>query len=189
MVSLSAHKIHASKGVGALYIKKGTKLKSIFSGGEQEFGIRAGTENIPGIVGMAEAVGVIRQNFEANKHHLSQLKKLCFDGLKNIIPSLFLIGPDIEYGARHILSVSVPGIPAEVMQRALSAKGVHVGIGAACSSKKRHVSHVLDAIGLEPEKKRSAIRISFSPTNTEEQIRKAIVVFGECFNELSRFGR
>jgi cysteine desulfurase len=185
MISLSAHKIHSSKGVGALYIKKGIKLKSIFSGGEQESGIRAGTENIPGIVGMAEAVRILRQDFEDNKLRLLRLKSLFFNGLKKIIPSLCLIGPGIEDGACHILSMSVPGIPAQVMQRALSAKGVHVGIGAACSSMKKQVSHVLDAIGLEDEKKRSAIRISFSFANTEEQIKRAIAVFEECFNELT----
>lgn len=185
MVSLSAHKIHASKGVGALYIKKGIKLQPITSGGEQEAGIRSGTENVPGIVGMAEAVRVLRRDFEGKKLHLSKLKRLFYNGLNKIIPSLCMIGPGMEDGACHILSVSVSGIPAQVLQRALSAKGVHVGIGAACSSKKRQVSHVLDAIGLETEKKRCAIRISFSYTNTEEQIKKAIIVFGECFNELT----
>lgn len=180
MVSLSAHKIHAPKGVGALYIKKGIKLQPITSGGEQETGIRSGTENVPGIVGMAEAVRVLKQDFEGSMLHLLKLKRLFYNGLGKIIPSLCMIGPGMEDGACHILSVSVPGIPAQVLQRALSAKGVHVGIGAACSSKKRQVSHVLDAIALEDEKKRSAIRISFSYTNTEEQIKKAVTIFGEC---------
>ena len=186
LVSLSAHKIHASKGVGALFVKKGVRLSTISAGGAQESGIRAGTENIPGIVGMSEAVRCLKQSFEQNKIHLVRLKRMFFDGLKESIPSISLIGPNLEEGAHHILSVSVPGIPAEVLQRGLSAwYGVYVGTGAACSSKRKYVSHVLDAIGLEPKLASSMIRISFSHINTDEQIMRAIVAFRECYRKLT----
>jgi len=187
LVSLSAHKIHASKGVGALFVRRGIKLKTISTGGTQESGIRAGTENIPGIVGMSEAVRCLKQNFQSNIMHILRLKKMFFDELKQVIPSIHLIGPSLDQGAGHILSVSVPGIPAEVLQRGLSTwHGVYVGTGAACSSKKKHVSHVLNAIGLEPKLASSAIRISFSHVNTDEQIMRAIVAFRECHRKLTK---
>jgi len=186
MISLSAHKIHASKGVGALFVKKGVRLKTMSAGGDQESGIRAGTENIPGIVGMSEAVRCLKQSFDQNNIHLKRLKRLFFDGLKEAIPAISLIGPNLEEGAHHILSVSVPGIPAEVLQRSLSAwHGVYVGTGAACSSKRKYVSHVLDAIGLDTKLASSMIRISFSHMNTDEQIMRAIVAFKECYRKLT----
>ncbi len=110
-----------------------------------------------------------------------------YDGLKQAIPAVCLIGPSLEEGACHILSVSVPGIPGEVMQRSLSAwHGIHVGIGAACSSRKKYVSHVLNAIGLEPKLASSVIRVSFSYMNTDEQIMLAIEAIKDCFKRILR---
>jgi len=187
MVSLSAHKIHASKGVGALFLKKGVKLNSLFSGGAQEAGIRAGTENVPGIVGMVEAVRCLKLKSDWNELNCLRLKRMLFDGLTEAIPEIFLIGPKLEESAYHILSMSLPGVPAEAMQRGLSAwYGVHVGIGAACSSKKKNASHVLDAIGLDPKLARCAIRVSLSQFNTEEQITRSIIAFRECYKRLLR---
>jgi len=187
MVSLSAHKIHASKGVGALFLKKGVRLNSLFSGGEQEAGIRAGTENVPGIVGMVEAVRCLKPKSDWNELNCLRLKRMLFDGLTEAIPKIFLIGPKLEEGAYHILSMSLPGVPAEAMQRGLSAwYGVHVGIGAACSSKKKNASHVLDAIGLDPKLARCAIRVSLSQFNTEEQITRSIIAIRECYKRLLR---
>jgi len=187
IVSVSAHKIHAPKGVGALYIKSGLKLKPMFAGGEQESGLRAGTQNIPGIVGLSEAVQSLRQKSTWDTAYLSRLKRLFFEGLKKAIPEVCLIGPKIEEGACHILSISIPGIPAEVMQRSLSAwHGVCVGIGSACSSRKKYVSHVLKAINLDPRLAGSTIRVSFSYMNTDEQIMLAIAAFADCYKRLLR---
>lgn len=185
-VSMSAHKIHASKGTGALYVNKRLKLRPILLGGDQEHGIRAGTENVPGIVGMAEAVRCLKQNPGFNSTHMFQLKKMFFDMLKSAIPEVHLIGPSIESGAGHILSVSIPGIPAEVMQRGLSSwYGVHVGTGAACSSKKKYVSYVLKAIKLDSKLASSVIRVSFSQFNDFEQVERAVAAIKDCSARIS----
>jgi len=187
MLTLSAHKIHGAKGSGALFVKKGFKLHPLFSGGEQEMGLRAGTENLPGIVGIEKAIEIMGEDIFRNNLYLSKLKKMFYENLKIEIPSIELIGPEIENGACNILNIAFRGLPAEVLQRSLSVRGVHVGIGAACSPRRKTKSHVLTSLGLDNSLVRSALRISFSLMNTEKQVQNSIQVIKDTHIQLSRF--
>ncbi|WP_204486642.1 cysteine desulfurase family protein [Caldicoprobacter guelmensis] len=186
LLSISGHKVHAPKGIGALYIRKGVKIHPLQWGGGQEKGVRSGTENMPGIVGFGEAVRWLE---EVDRDYLYRLKGILVAELIERVPSAVINGPSPEKGAPHILSVSFPGIRGEVMLHALEEKGVYVGTGSACSSKKGHVSHVLEAIGSRKDIAQGAIRISLSYLNTEDDVRRAAGLIQECVKELEGFVR
>ena len=165
MISISGHKIHAPKGIGALYIRDGIKLKPYILGGSQEAGRRAGTEAMPQIAAFAAACRVAREGMDKNIRHMSSLRQLAIDELTKDIPELVVIGG----GAPHILSISLPGWRSEVLMNCLEAGEVYVSKSSAC--KKGGRSHVLEAMGLNPRVIDGAIRIGLSRFNTEEDIR------------------
>lgn len=187
LLSISGHKIHAPKGIGALYIRKGVKVHPLQWGGGQEKGVRSGTENMPGIVGFGEAVRWLEE--ETDRDYLYRLKGILVAELTERVPSAVINGPSPEEGAPHILSVSFPGIRGEVMLHALEEKGVYVGTGSACSSRGGHMSHVLEAIGTRKDIAQGAIRISLSYLNTEDEMRQAAQIIQECVKELEGFVR
>lgn len=187
LLSISGHKIHAPKGIGALYIRKGIKIHPIQWGGGQEKGVRSGTENMPGIVGFGEAVRRLEEN--ADKAYLYRLKGILVAELTQRVPWAVINGPAPEEGAPHILSVSFPGIRGEVMLHALEEKGVYVGTGSACSSRKGHISHVLEAIGAKKDVAEGTIRLSISYLNTEDEMRWAAQAMEQCAKELEGFVR
>ena len=162
MISISGHKVHAPKGIGALYIKSGVKIKPYILGGAQESGLRAGTEAMPQIAAFGTAAEIAHARFAETQKQLSELRAYTAERLISLIPQLVLIGG----GAPHILSVSLPGWRSEVLMNFLEADGIFVSRSSAC--KKGARSHVLEAIGLPAKVIDGALRISFSRYNTTD---------------------
>ena len=162
MISISGHKIHAPKGIGALYIKSGVKIKPYILGGAQESGLRAGTEAMPQIAAFGTAAEIAHARFAETQKQLSELRAYTAERLTSLIPQLVLI----DGGAPHILSVSLPGWRSEVLMNFLEADGIFVSRSSAC--KKGARSHVLEAIGLPAKVIDGALRISFSRYNTTD---------------------
>ncbi|SCY01380.1 cysteine desulfurase [Alkaliphilus peptidifermentans DSM 18978] len=173
-LSISGHKIHGPKGIGALYIKKGVKVKPIVTGGGHELGIRPGTENVPGIFGLGEAVKLIFTDQNQYIKNISSLKNHFYSWLDNQLEGVTFNSENNDSFAPNILNVSFSGVKSEVLLHSLEGEGVFVSSGSACSSKKRGYSHVLTAMGLKDEQIDSAIRFSFSDTNTIEQLNYAL---------------
>ena len=188
MYTLSAHKIHGPKGVGALYIKKGVRVQPRQIGGGQESAMRSGTENTPGLIGLKAAIATYTALDDPHAR-LHMLKRRLYEGLCAAAPGCLLNGPDIDEGAGHILNISFPGVRGEVMLHALEGEGVLVSTGSACSSKKRHLSPVLVAMGLDADRAEAAIRFSLSPLTGEDEIDWAIDAAGRCYSMLKAFRR
>lgn len=182
MLTISAHKIHGPKGVGALYIKKGTLVKPLFIGGGQQNRIRPGTENVPGIVGFSEAVDLAMKHYDENRLHLSNIRQRFIDGVQTI-PNAVINSP--TNGAPHIVNVSFPGMRGEVLLHTLESQEIYVSTGSACSSKNKTYSHVLEAIGLDDVHKEGAIRFSFSKYTSEAMIDYALEVLKESIKTLN----
>ncbi len=164
LVTVSAHKIHGPKGVGALYVRKGLRLPCLVTGGGQEGGVRPGTEPMPAILGFAAAARAGRETFAEDVKRMVDIKQYLMDGLGAALPGLRLIG---ESRAPHILSVSLPGYKSEVLMNLLDARGICVSKSSAC--KKGARSHVLEAMGESAETVDGAIRISLSRYSTMEE--------------------
>ena len=164
MISISGHKIHAPKGIRALYIKNGIKLKPYILGGSQESGRRAGTEAMSQIAAFGAACAVAKAGFKENTERMAYLRQLAVEELSRDLPELRVIGG----GAPHILSISLPGWRSEVLMNYMEAREIYVSKSSAC--KKGGRSHVLEAMGLEPRVIDGAIRIGLSRFNTEEDI-------------------
>lgn len=173
LMSFSGHKINGPKGVGCLYIKKGTPVKPLFYGGSQERGYRPGTENLASIVGFSEAAKEVSKNLRDHQIHLMNIKQRLVKGLEDI-ENCEIISP--EEGAPHILNASFIGMRGEVLLHALENKNIYVSTGSACASKNKSYSHVLQALKLSDEKKEGAIRFSFSKSTTEAMIDYTIEV-------------
>lgn len=169
LLSVSAHKIHGPKGVGFLYINEKVKVRPIVFGGGQQKGMRSGTENVPGIAGMALAVEECYHDFEQKMEYLYELKDRFIQGVLPLegIKINGLTGCD---SAPHVVSVSIAGVRSEVILHALEDKGIYVSAGSACASNKPAVSSTLKAIGVEKQYLDSTIRFSFSVYNTAEEI-------------------
>ncbi|MBE5766477.1 MAG: cysteine desulfurase [Clostridiales bacterium] len=182
MYTLSAHKIHGPKGVGALLIKKNVKLKARQIGGGQENSLRSGTENTPGIAGLYGAVT------HMDISGLEGKKSALLNAIRTLVPEALVNGP-LEDSAPHILNMSFPGVRGEVMLHALEEAGVYVSTGSACSSKKRKVSAVLTAMGMDADRAEAALRFSLSPHTTMEEIEYAAKKIGEIYPVLKRFRR
>ena len=151
MYTLSGHKIHAPKGVGALVVRKNLRLKSTHVGGGQEEMYRSGTENTPGIAGLSEAIDEMRKRTDRHETLMSRKLRLV-EKMREAVPGLLINGPKPEDGAAHIVNFSFPGVRGEVMLHALEEAGVYASTGSACSSKKRHVSAVLTAMGIPADR-------------------------------------
>ena len=162
MTSISGHKIHAPKGIGALYIRSGIKLPAYILGGGQENGMRAGTEALPQIAAFGLACEIAKKGFKAYTSEIRERKDTVSRLLAEEVPEAVILSGD----APHILSISLPGWRSEVLMNFMEAQGVYVSRSSAC--KKGARSHVLEAIGLEPEVIDGAIRVSFSRYNTPE---------------------
>ncbi|MGB9780021.1 cysteine desulfurase family protein [Caldanaerobacter sp.] len=189
MVSLSAHKIHGPKGVGALYLSEEVRISPIIFGGGQEKNIRSGTENMPGIVGFGVASRLAKESLEEVSQKLMELKKSLWEGISSEIKDVHLNGPEVEEGAPHILNVSFRGVRGEVLLHALEEEGIYVSTGSACSSKKRGESHVLKAIGLKGDLLEGAIRFSLGIFNTEKDIDYTVDILKKKVDFLRRFKR
>lgn len=168
MLSLSAHKFHGPKGVGVLYVKKGILLTNIIEGGAQERGKRAGTENIPGIVGMAKALELAVAKIPENAAYVSALRDKLIDGLQKI-PHSKLNG-DAKKRLPGNVNFCFEGIEGESLLLLLDMKGIEASSGSACTSGSLDPSHVLLALGLPHEVAHGSLRLSLSEMTTEEQV-------------------
>ena len=181
LISVSGHKIHAMKGVGALFIKKGIRVPVRMHGGGQESGLRSGTENLAGIASFGKAV----EEYTAEKsERLGKIKELCEftkQTLAEKCPYVLINSP--ENAAPHVLSISVPGIRSEIMLRFLSERGIYVSAGSACSSKNAD-NRVLTNFGLENKRADSTLRISFSKYNSKDEILALIQAIDDGNNTL-----
>ncbi|SFG62445.1 cysteine desulfurase [Desulfotomaculum arcticum] len=188
LLSVSAHKVHGPKGVGALYAAPGTPLKPLVSGGGQEWGLRSGTENVPGIAGFGVAAGIIARETREAAAKLFALKKRLVDGVLAAVPGAVLNGPacrEDEPGcAPHIANISFPGLRGEVLLHSLEGQGVYVSTGSACSSRKKPGSYVLRAMGLDEKLVEGAVRFSLSALNTAEEIDYAVQATAKVVKEL-----
>ena len=188
LYTLSAHKIHGPKGVGALVVRKGLRLKPLQVGGGQEESVRSGTENTYGIVGLSAAID--EMTAMTDRHEALMRKKLRLIGeMRRRIPGILVNGPDPEEAAAHIVNLSFPGVRGEVMLHALEESGVYASTGSACSSKKRHVSPVLTAMGIPAERAEWALRFSLSPTTGDDEIDYAAEIAQKQYEILKRFQR
>lgn len=168
MLSLSAHKFHGPKGVGLLYARKGVRLTNIIEGGAQERGKRAGTENIPGIVGMVAALKEANANIDANAEKVSALRDRLIEGLEKI-PHSALNGDRTKRLPGNV-SFCFEGIEGESLLLLLDAKGICASSGSACTSGSLDPSHVLLAIGRTHEVAHGSLRLTLSEENTQEEI-------------------
>ena len=168
MLSLSAHKFHGPKGVGVLYARRGVPLSSLIEGGAQERGKRAGTENIPGIMGMAAALREACDHMEANAAHVTRLRDRLIQGLSQI-PHSALNGDPVNRLPGNV-SFCFEGIEGESLLLLLDSKGICASSGSACTSGSLDPSHVLLAIGRPHEVAHGSLRLSLSEWNTDEEI-------------------
>lgn len=167
MLSLSAHKFHGPKGVGALYVRRGIATASIIEGGAQEKGRRAGTENLPSIVGMATALELCCKNINQNSEKLIKLRNKIIDGLSSIPHSV--LNGDLQSRLPGNINFCFEGIEGESLLLLLDDKGISASSGSACTSGSLDPSHVLLAIGRIHDIAHGSLRISLSEENTEEE--------------------
>ncbi len=168
MLSLSGHKFHAVKGTGALYCKKGIRLPNLIEGGGQEKGRRAGTENVPGIVGLGVAITEMNEHIEENAAKVSALRDRLFEGAGKISHSR--INGDRQRRLPGNFSMCFEGVEGESLLLMLDMKGICASSGSACTSGSLDPSHVLLSIGLKHEVAHGSLRLSLSENNTEEDV-------------------
>ena len=186
LLSVSGHKIHAPKGVGFLYIRDGVKIRPILFGGGQQKGMRSGTENVPGCVGLGVAAREAYKDFDARIEKLYTLREHLIAGLKPL-GGVTINGREDRTNAPQIVSASFEGVRSEVLLHALEDKGVYVSSGSACSSNHPGISGTLKGIGVKKELLDSTIRFSLGDLNTEEEVDYAIGVLGELLPVLRRY--
>lgn len=172
MLSLSAHKFHGPKGVGALYVRKGVYISNLIEGGAQERGKRGGTENVPGIMGAAAALNEAVANLEETNARLVKLRDRLIEGLLEIPHSI--LNGDREKRLPGNVNICFEGIEGESLLLLLDSKGISASSGSACTSGSLDPSHVLLAIGRPHEIAHGSLRLSLSDENTEEQVEYII---------------
>lgn len=192
--TISAHKIHGPKGIGALYVRCPEKLSPLICGGaEQELGIRGGTENVAGIVGLGTASKITCDNLREDMIYVSSLKQrfyaLLCDELKNLggrSDCIHVNGLQPDQPGK-ILNLRIEDIDGETLLLMLDAKGIYVSAGSACRSHEAKPSHVLTAMGLSKEEARSSLRFSFSKYNTGEEMECAAQTIASCIFSLQKY--
>lgn len=188
MVSVSGHKIHGPKGIGFIYINEKVKVKPIIFGGEQQKNVRSGTENVPGIAGIAQAAKEIYNGLDDKVAHMRALKQRFIDGISKI-ENTTIHGLYDETSAPHIISVGIAGIRSEVLLHTLEEKGIYVSSGSACSSNHPAISGVLKGIGAKKEYLDATLRFSMSEFTTEEEIDYTLETLYNCVPMLRRYTR
>ena len=186
MISLSSHKIHGPKGMGALYIRRGTGIKPIMFGGGQQGGMRSGTENVPGIVGFGLAAKMATTDLSSKAERMTVLRKRLEKGIVNALDNVRVNTP--ENAAPHILNISFGGVKSEVLLHSLEMQNIFVSSGSACSSHKKEPSYVLTEIGVPRKMIDGSIRFSLSEFSTEEQVDAVIDAVSKIVPRLRRLG-
>jgi cysteine desulfurase len=184
-MSLGAHKFHGPKGVGALYVRSGAPLKPMQTGGSQERGRRAGTENIPYIVGMATALRIAQENRAESSSRLVALRERLVEGILERIPGAELTGDPKNRLPGHA-SFVIPGAIGDEMVLGLDLAGVAASTGSACTAGSAEPSHVLAAMGYEPDLARGALRLTLGRGNTEAEVDYAIAALTDVVTKLRR---
>ena len=186
LYSLSGHKIHGPKGVGALALAGNARVQCIAFGGGQENGLRSGTENVPGIAGLGQAVRSYAKLGDTAPHMLACKQRLAQRVLETI-PGAHVNG-DLAHGAAHILNITFP-TKGEVLLHALEEKGIYVSTGSACSAHKKGKNRILNAMGVVGDRQEGAIRFSLSMFNTIEEMDIAAEEIAAQLAFLRRFKR
>lgn len=181
LLSISGHKVHAPKGIGALYIKSGTDIENFIFGGSQERSRRAGTENVAGIVGFSKAIDILRIKREENVSKRFALRNYFLKKIKENFEN-YKINGSIENRSSGNINISFLGIDKEMIIMSMDFKGICISGGSACSSGSVENSHVLTAMDIDEELKNSAIRISFGENNTFGEIDEFIIALKEIIN-------
>lgn len=182
--SFSGHKFHGLKGTGAIFIREGVKLDPIFSGGNQEWKMRSGTENVAGAVAMAKALRLSMEKSNSGIEKMKNINSLLRAGLSRLED--LTINTPLENAAPHILNFSIRGLKSEVLIHALEQKGIFLSTTSACSSKKKSPSKTLLAMGVSEELADSAFRISLSYDNTEEEAAAVVSAVEEAVKQLRK---
>ncbi|MBE6504635.1 MAG: cysteine desulfurase NifS [Methanobrevibacter millerae] len=183
LLSVSSHKINGPKGVGAIYIKKGIRLIPIIHGGGQERGIRAGTENVAGIVGFGKAAEIATSKLDEHAEKLSKIRDEIVEKVLNTIPESYLNG-DVNERLPNIANIRFKAIEGESLILLLDAKGYQASTGSACSSNKLEASPVLTALGLDPVDVHGSLRISLAPESDEFDVDEFVDVLSEAVQRL-----
>ena len=183
LLSMSAHKFYGPKGVGALYIREGTRLNPLITGGEQERGLRAGTENVPGIVGLGKAITLAAEDMERHAAHMCRMRDRIMEGLLHSVPRAALNGTK-ENRLPNNCSFRFDGIDGEALLLRLDLAGIAASAGSACTAGSRETSHVLKAIGLTEEEAKSSLRLTVGVRTTEEEADETIRTVGEIVKDL-----
>jgi len=184
--TVSSHKIHGPKGVGALYVREKDFLPLVCGGAEQEFGLRGGTENVPGIVGFGAAASIAVERMRVDLISVSTLKQHFYMALLDAFRHLDLPTDCIRVNGHPViepgktLNLRFDSVDAQTLLLMLDANGVCVSAGSACRSHEAEPSHVLTAMGLTPNEARSSVRVSFSKYNTTDEVVCAAQSFASC---------
>ncbi|GGA82249.1 cysteine desulfurase family protein [Ornithinibacillus halotolerans] len=181
LCTMSGHKIHGLKGTGVLYCRSGVKLFPLFHGGEQEFKVRSGTENLAGAVSFVKALRLIKERQKNQVQQLQALSQYLRQELKKI-DEIMINTP--ENAAPHIVNFSIPGLKPEVMIHTLGKQGIFISTKSACSSKDLDESRIVKACGYDSTRSKSALRVSLSYDNTMEEIRIFVSKLKEALNQL-----
>ena len=174
LLSLAGHKLYGPKGIGALYIRRGIRIDNLIHGGGQERGRRAGTENIPGVVGLGKAIELATENIEENRARLTVLRDKLIDGILERIPYARLNGPRGDTRLPGNSNISFEFIEGESILLSLDFEGICASSGSACTSGSLDPSHVLLAIGLPHEKAHGSLRTTLGAASTEEDVEKLL---------------
>jgi cysteine desulfurase len=183
LLSLSAHKFYGPKGVGSIYIRRGVRLTPLAHGGHHEKARRAGTENIPGIVGLAKAMEIAHRDMEKEEERLKNLTNRFFEKVTERIPDVFMSGHP-EKRIPNTLNLSFKGVEGESIILNLDLKGIAVASGSACTSGSLEPSHVLSAMGVAPDLAQSSLRFSFGRSNNREDVDYVVEVLPEIVSKL-----
>ena len=186
LLSLSAHKFGGPKGIGALFIKKGTEIKNLIHGGGQEYGKRAGTENVPGIVGLSKAIEILRtKNYQLKVNKIRQLRDKLIAGVLKIIPDVILTGHPIER-LPNSASFCFKYIEGESVLINLDLAGVAASSGSACTSGSLEPSHVLIACGLDHQTAQGSLRLTLGEQTTEKEIEYVLKILPPIIKKLRK---
>lgn len=184
MLSLSGHKLYAPKGIGALYIKNGIEIEKLIDGGHQERDKRAGTENVPGMVGLGKACEIAKNGLSESMKYLQNIRDYYINLVEERIEGALLNGSR-RLRVPSNANFSFNGIDGENLLLKLDAKGICASSGSACSAGDSSPSHVLKAIGLPDKIAKSALRVTFGEENTKEDVEYLVDCIEEAIRELS----
>lgn len=186
MLSLSAHKLHGPKGVGAIYIKKGVHIPPLITGGHQERGVRSGTYNVPGIAGLGKAAELALTHLTDTVEKERKLRESLEKGVKERCPGAFIVAENAEQRLPGTVTVIFRGIESEAVLTLLDMQGIYASSGSACSTGSKDPSHVLYAMGIDYTLANSALRFSLSRYTTEEEVSRTVTALESVVERLRR---